>query len=265
MHRYINRFFEIANYDPRKGKITEGVVEQVDISDWVRIGEIPYYGETLYIFVDPRWKERDVPQWLLKGHVIRLTPNEDGSGTQMSYQDIPTFYSSRAVIYDEYKDSEYADMLIGSKRKPNEQLEKEHEELMSNLFIVDGKVCLHHNSSVRITDGVVKKGRTSSYSNNSDLGVYFWGSQNTGRDPSNDSLYTYYSLIPIEVIYDKYSNPQRLTVEQAFTQYNYVADFWHDHDAVLVRSCTETPIWRILDKRNGEWYDADWNKVEPPF
>lgn len=265
MYEDINRFFKNALYDPKKGMLNEGFNDEVDLSGWVNIGEIPYYSDTLYIFIDPNYANVDVPEWRFKDTVIKLTPNKDGSGRQTTLGDIPVFYRQKFSLYPQYKDSEYADVLIGVKKKPTEQLEEEHNEIWSQLFRIGDNVCIHHNSSVKITDGVIKKGKANNWSNNSDVGIYFWGSRNDGRDPSGNSLYTYYCLISENDIYDKYSNPQRLNVDQALSQYKYVADFWHNKEAVLIRAGAETPIWRILNKQTGEWFDSKWNKVDRPF
>lgn len=211
-----------------------------------------------YIMVNPK-KEM---KWGQEIHDIRYTDNADGSGRQTD--SIPNYCKERITIYPEHMDDEYGEMFLG-KRKEQDKVEQEHNEFLSKLFIVGGNVILHHNSSYKIEDGFVKKGTPNGYSNNSDIGIYFWGSRNSGNDPSGASLYTYYCVIPQKELYDFETNAERMTLPNAMKKYNYCGQYWRDSDAIVVTTYSQTPIWCILDKGSGRWFDKDWNEIRKPF
>ena len=256
------RFNEIASYNPKFGILNEGF-NDVDTSGYICIGEVYYYpwaddGDRVFIMVNPE-------KTMLYGKMIndvRYTENSDGTGKQT--QSIPTNAKNNLVIYQEYRDTEFGEMFLG-KRKSNDEVKQKHQEFLSKLFIIDNNVLLHHNSSFEIRDGIIKKGVANGWSNNGDIGIYFWGSRNSGNDPSNNSHYTYYCLIPIEDLYDFETNVDRISLDQALKKYKYAGQYWKKGDAIVVSTLQSTPIYCILDKQNGKWYDKKWNKIEKPF
>lgn len=266
MRDFLNRFFQLSNYNPEKQNINESFYDKkIDVTEWINIGEIGWGNDKYYIFVDPNFKDVHVPDFRFKNEVVRLSKDKNGGISNMTLGELSSFYMNRIDIYPEYINTEYSDIILGE-RKSEEVLASEHEELFSKLFRVNGKVCLRHDSSVKITDGFIKKGVQNNYSTNYDIGIYFWGSKNIGRDPSNNGNYIYYCLIDENEIYDGYSNPERLSVEKAFERgYKYIADFWRNNKSVLIRANVPTQIWRIFDRHNGKCFDSNWNEVESPF
>lgn len=236
----------------------------VDTSGYICVGEIPYYPwvdndskNKVYVMVNPK-KE------MLYGREVndvRYTENPDGSGNQTD--SIPSIYKERIKIYPEHEDDEFGEMFLG-KRKPKEEVESKHNEFMSNMVIIDDNLLLHHDSSYKITDGYIKKGITNTYSNNSDIGRYFWGSKDSGSDPSNSGTYKYYCLIPQSDFYDFETNAERLSLPIAMKKYGYCGQYWNDGKSIVVTTYKDTPIWCILDKRKGIWYDNDWVQIEKP-
>jgi hypothetical protein len=207
------------------------------------------------------------PEKTMKGgdmvYDIRYTENSDGTGAQTN--SIPTYARNQATIYNEYRDTEYGELFLG-KKKDEEVVKQKHKEFMSKLFKLGYMVIIHHNSSYKITDGIIKKGAPNNWSNNTDIGIYFWGSRNSGRDPSGNSLYTYYCYINQDDLYDLEANKERLTLQKAMSQYPYVGQYWGKNDeAIVVSTYKLTPIWCILDKQTGKWYDKDWNEIKKPF
>ena len=258
----IKRFKEISSYSPKKGTINEAYGD-IDTTGFVCIGEINYDPwlkgiDKLYIMVDPQ-------KTMYGGkmqHKITYTENPDGTGSQTT--SVPTYATREATIYPEHQDDELGELFLG-KKKSDEQIKQEHQEFLSRLFIVDGNVIIHHNSSYEIKDGVIKKGKPNGWSTNNDVGIYFWGSRNNGNDPSNVSTYTYYSKIYLKELYDFETNAERLTLKKALKKYNYAGQYWKKGDAVVVSTLQPTPIWCIVDKSNGKWYDENWNEIEKPF
>ena len=258
----IKRLIEINQYNPSKGKINEGF-NDVDTTGWVCVGEVPYSpwgdGENkLYIMVNPQ-KEM---KWGKDIRNVRYTENTDGSGRQTDL--VPYYAKEKQIIYPQHQDDEYGEMFLG-KRKDSSLINQEHKEFVSKLFTIGNNVVLHHNSSYVIKDGIVRKERANGYSNNSDIGIYFWGSRNNGNDPSNAGRYTYYCLVPLNRLYDFSTNAERMTLRNVLEKYDYCGQYWQNDDAIVVNTFTPTPIWCILDKSNGKWFDKDWNEVEKPF
>lgn len=259
----IKRIQELYTYNPSKGLINEGFGD-VDTSNYVCVGEVPYWpwgnnGDKVYAMVSPQ----KIKKWGNEVFDIRYTENNDGSGMQTD--SIPSYAIERMRIYPEHYDDEYGEVFLG-KKKSKEELELKHERFVSNLFRIDGNVILHHNSSYEITDGYIKKGEKNSWSNNADIGIYFWASRNSGSDPSGNSKYTYYCIINENSLYDFETNEERLTLPQALSKHDYVGQFWRENsDAIVVNTFLKTPIWSILDKQTGQWFDKDWNEIEKPF
>ena len=97
---------------------------------------------------------------------------------------------------------------------------------MSNLNISGDKVILKHDSSVRITNGVIAKGKTNRWSNNSDIGYYFWGSKKIGGDSSNGQTYTYICTVPLSDVYNFETNLERFpSLDQAMQEHKYCAQY----------------------------------------
>lgn len=235
-------------------------------SDYLCIGEIPNYfpwgkphsENKIYIMVDPNITMKGGKEI----HNVIYAENNDGSG--LKTDEIPSINKNNAIIYPQYQDTELGEIFLG-KKKENSEIELKHKAFLSKLFRMNGKVILHHNSSVKITDGVIKKGTPNGYSNNTDMGIYFWGSRNAGNDPSNGGLYSYYCIIDEKDLYDKETNPERLSLSQAMKKYKYVGQYWNDGQAVVVTTEQATPIWTILDKANGKWYDSKWQEINMTF
>ena len=260
----IRRFEELTNYHPKKGIINEGY-GHVDTNGWICIGEVPYYPwydetgkDKTYIMVSPE----KIMKWGEMQYEVVYTENNDGTGKQTD--SLPSFYRQYVKIYPEHYDDEY-----GEKKKKKKQdesvIQEKHKDFVSNLFKMGNKIIIHHNSSYKITEGLVKKGTPNGWSNNTDIGIYFWGSRSAGKDPSNNSTYTYYCIIDENDLYDFETNAERLTLKQAMGKYKYAGQYWKKTDRIVVTTFVETPIWCILDKLKGKWYDKDWNEIEKPF
>lgn len=264
-HILTERFRQIVNYNPSKGIINEGYGD-VDTSNYICIGEIPYYPwgdrgdreEKVYIMVSPE----KVMKYGKMVYDVRYCQNSDGSGLQDD--SIPSYYKRQFTIYPEHQDDEYGEIFMG-KKKDDSVLKEKHKEFVSKLFKLNGDVVLHHNTSYKITDGNIRKGEPNRWSNNTDIGIYFWGSRNSGSDPSGASAYTYYCLINNDELYDFETNAERMTLEQAMHKYKYVGQFWKGGEAIVVTTHHITPIFTIMDKQTGKWYDSDWNEMENPF
>lgn len=231
-----------------------------DCSGYINVGEVDYNvsrnSKKLYIMVSPE----KIQKWGNLQYDVVYTQNPDGTGIQ--FEEIPVIYKERIRIYPEHTDDEYGEIFIG-KKKSGEVLRQKHSEFVSKLQTYNGYVVLHHDSNHKITDGVIKKGKPNIYSNNTDVGIYFWASRESGKDPSNNTQYTYYCLIDKSQLYDFETNEKRLSLRQALSKYQYAGQYWRD-GAVCVNTFYSTPIWRICD-RNNKWYDAEWNRVKCPF
>ncbi len=258
----IDKFRKLSTYNPSKGILNEGFYDE-DTTGWVCVGEVPFWpwggdGDKVYIMVNPQ----KTMKWGQMLNDIKYTENKDGSGRQID--SISSAYKDKIIIYPEHQDDEFGEMFLG-KRKDKSVAEKMHEEFVSKLFKAGENVIIHHNSSYVLKDGVIKKGTPNGWSNNTDIGIYFWGSRSGGNDPSNASSYTYYSIIPLKEIYDFETNEERLSLEQAMSKYRYAGQLWKDGDAVVITTFKTTPIWCILDKQTGKWYDKEWNEIKKPF
>ena len=256
----IERFKLLAEY---RTSLKEAYGD-VDTNGWICVGEVNYnpWGagdNTLYIMVDPELSMYGGKMI----HKIAYTTNADGTGKQV--HSIPTRIEREAIIYPEHQDDEYGELFLGKKKDP-ETIKQMHQEFLSKLFRKGNYVIIHHNSSYKITDGVVKKGKPNGWSLNSDIGIYFWGSRNSGKDPSNSCQYIYYCLIPLQDLYDFETNEERImSLDKALQKYDYAGQNWKKSDAIVVSTLKPTEIWCILDTSNGKWYDKDWNEIEKPF
>lgn len=135
------------------------------------------------------------------------------------------------------------------------------------LRMWNGYVVLQHDSSNRITNGVIDHTgqQANGYSKNSDMGNYFWASPYPGKDPSNTAGYHYYCLVKPEFIYDIDKNPKGYeSTAQALENEQYVSGRWHD-GAIAVMTLHPTPISYIETEGNhvedGGLYDAKWHML----
>ena len=255
---FVKRFKELSNYNT----INEGYGD-VDTTGWTCVGEVAYDPwlkgiDKLYVMVNPQ----KTMKFGKEVNDVRYTENPDGSGGQID--NIPTRFKEEITIYPEHQDDELGEIFLG-KRQNDKTAEGKHKEFLSKLFRIGDDVIIHHNSSYPIKDGFVKKGRTNGWSNNTDVGIYFWGGKDCGKDPSNASTYTYYCIIEQDNLYDFETNAERLSLRQALRKHPYAGQYWTDGQSIVVNTLKDTPIWRILDKSNGKWYDKDWNEVKKPF
>lgn len=253
-HAYdrINSIHESLDYN----MINEGWGD-VDSRGWLNIGIIPGYSpfmggdKNTYLMVDPNAEKIDD---LSQFRRLHTTFAPDKNGSERTSQ-VPTYYLQNLEIYPEYQDTYYGEVFLG-KKKDNPEDIKKHEEFMSNLNIDGDMVILTHDSPVLIKDGYISAGHEKQgYSRNSDVGIYFWGSKNSGSDPSNSGTYAYYCKVPLSDIYDFQNNADRLTLKQAMSKYPYVAQYWKGGPAIVVTSWVKTPIWKCLDKRTGKVFD----------
>ena len=235
-----------------------------NVSNYINIGKVAYWPffkkkeeRVLYVMIS---KDK-VLKYGNQTYDVRYTENPDGTG--LNTDSIPEYIKNEMVIYPEYRDTEYGDYFLGT-RKDNATLEREHSNFENALSTFNGKVVLRHDSSYVIKDGVIRKGKPNSYSKDSDVGIYFWGSNKTGKDNSNIGTYTYYCLIERNQLYDYQTNEERLSLVQALQKYPYAGQFWKD-GAIVVNTFKTTPIWRVYDKRNGKWYDKNWVETGNPF
>lgn len=261
LQEIINRFKVVSNYNPQKGILNEW--GEVDTTGWVCVGEVDYNPwakkiDKLYVMVNPQ----KTMKWGKEINEVVYTENPDGSGSQTD--SIPEYYKQRIRIYPEHQDDEFGEIFLG-KRSSKDVLEQKHADFESKLFKLGNQIIIHHNSSYVLKDGFIKKGKPNVWSNNSDIGIYFWGSRNSGSDPSGNTSYTYYSIISKDDLYDFHTNEERLTLPVAMQKYNYVGQLWRDNESVVITTHRYTPIWCILDKQTGKWYNKDWNEIEKPF
>ena len=262
MDKLLKRFNELYKYNPQKGILNEGW-DDVDTSNYICVGEVPFYPwadgkDKVYIMVNPQ-KTMEYGEEI---NDVRYTENPDGSGKQID--NIPPYGNRFLTIYPEHQNDEFGEMFLG-KRKSDDTVKQQHELFLSKLFRRGNKVIIHHNSSYKVTDGVIKKGVQNTWSNNSDIGIYFWGNRSGGKDPSNVGQYTYYCIIPINELYDFDTNEERISLDQALKKYKYAGQTWQHTDSIVVSTLQETPIWCILDKSNGKWYDRNWNEISNPL
>lgn len=257
---YLDKLWKVINraYD-RVNSITESVVlneafGDIDSRGWLNIGVIkgysPYMGndQNTYLMVDPNAEQTEDLDNFRRFHTTFARHKEGGEYSVP----VPQYHMQGLEIYPEYQDTYYGEVFLGRKKNTIED-QKKHEEFMSRLNIDGDSVILIHNSPTLITDGFISAGHEKQgYSRNGDVGIYFWGSKNVGSDPSNSGRYTYYCKVPLSSIYDFQTNQDRLTLKRAMSKYDYVAQNWQGGPAIVVTSWKKTPIWKYLDKSNGE-------------
>lgn len=264
MESISRRFDFLTKYDEsgkHNYKLNEGLWD-TDMTGWLNIGIIKNgsnigAGGDAYLMVDPKYPQTDdFGTFKYRGTGYNTKP--DGTGHELQ---IPVYQQQYLEIYPEYSDTYYGDVFLG-KRKTDEQKQL-HQQFLAKLDTRDGKVILKHDSGYRITDGMVRKGTPNGYSNNSDIGIYFWGSKNRGNDPSNGSQYTYYCAVDSDDIYDFENDMERFgSLMKVFKKYKYAAQYWQEGgQAIVVNTYTPTPITYIQDNSNGKIYDERWREV----
>lgn len=258
---YLDKLWKIVNraYD-RINSITEEKTYLLEWPDkdtrgWINIGIVKGYscfmgGTDTYLMANPNAQmQPGEDEYRFKSDNTAFSPDPEGS-TRESV--VPDYYKQRLEIYPEYKDTFWGELFLGRKKDTDEDKAK-HEKFMSELNQDGNDVILMHNSPVLIKDGVISGGHEKQhYSNNSDVGVYFWGTPFAGKDPSGGSQYTYYCKVPKESVYDFHINMDRLTLRQALSKYPYVALYWNGGPAIVVVTWKNTPIWKVQDNRNVE-------------
>ena len=150
----------------------------VDRSNWTKIGEqlrTGYFDYKVNILVNDESEKPDLHNrntWDYKKFVKNNVAYIDDKGNNRGE---PGYYDKVENKLDPKYKGTYWDWRLNGLDETKEQ---EHEYFMSQLDIQDGMVVLKHNSPYKIEDGFVggsgRKG-PNSYSNNSDLGNYFWG------------------------------------------------------------------------------------------
>lgn len=262
---YLDKLWKVINqaYD-RINSITESKTYLLEWPDkdtrgWINIGIVKGYscfmgGTDTYLMANPNAKmQPGEDKYRFKSNNTAFSPDPEGSTREAS---VPDYYKQRLEIYPEYQDTFWGELFLGRK-KDTEEDRAEHEKFMSELNQTGNDVILMHNSPVLIKDGVISGGHPKRhYSNNSDVGIYFWGTSFAGRDPSNGSQYTYYCKVPKDSIYDFETNVDRLTLRQAMSKYPYVAQYWQGGPAIVVTTWKNTPIWKVVDNRNTKRFDG---------
>lgn len=235
------------------------------LKGWERIGVIDdsrNKNKILYVFGNPNAEQTENFQQF-KERNLSLNKDENGKDGYNHFY-IDTRYC-KVVLYPQYENS-YYDVAINDGNNKQYKLKK-HQELMSKLFLVNvsgqNKIILQHDSSYCITDGVVKKGKTNPWSNNSDFGCYFWASRNIGADPSNGQQYTYFCVVDADKCYDTEYNPDNYkTDKEVYDKYDYW--FKELNGGVACQTASQTPIWCVRDNKTGQFYDKEWNVIQKP-
>lgn len=265
IERLINRYKDLCYYNPAIG-INE--MFDKDCQGWICIGYIPNgnkaytIGKELedknaYIMVDPNAEKID-DRGYFKYRNVAYKSNPKGEGMDLT---ILPYDMKNVIIYPEYKDTYYEELFFGRKKTKDDEIK--HQQFMHKLNRVGNDVILKHDSSVKITDGYIKQGEKNSYSNNSDIGIYFWGTKKIGNDKSNNQYYTYICTVPFNTIYDFENNMERFNdITNALNRYRYVAQYWQDEtDVIVVNTFQKTQIQAIRNNRTGKYYDSEWNEI----
>lgn len=160
-------------------------------------------------------------------------------------------------------------------KKITEVVIKEIKEENNQLWPLrkwNGFVVLSHRSSAKIKNGVINScyGKRNNYSNSSDMGNYFWGSYEEGKDNSRIHKSTYYCFVPEEDVYDMMSNEKNYAdLKDAVYHEKYVALNWPNTEgAVVVVTLNETPISYISyyhEEYSNDidgFYDKNWNLLK---
>lgn len=251
----VNVWMEKLNPDVRL--LNEGMFDK-DMSGWINIGVIKNgsnlgEGGDAYLMVNPKFpKTDDLGTFIYRGTGYNSKP--DGTGSELHISEYTKQYLK---VYDEYRNTYYGEIFLG-KQKTEEEKDK-HVQFMNQLDKTGDEIILKHDSSYRITDGVVKKGTPNNWSNNSDVGIYFWGSKQHGSDQSNGSKYTYFCLVNQDEVYDFENDIERLgTLANVFKKYKYAAQYWKGGPTIVVNSVTPVEIDYIRDNTNSIFFNSKW-------
>lgn len=266
----------IADYDVSKGGQLCEAFGSPDANGWKNIGEC---GD-LYLMADP-WLEgldwhklnkewgNEYYDYALKTSHMTLTSEKDGTGANYGFT-IPSWQLKSLRLYPQYANTIYDYILFGKPKEVSDEQKRDHEILMSKCFIVGDEMILHHNSKVRITDGVIRRGTPNIYTPKNFNGICFWASRNDGCDPSGGQQYTYYCRVPLNKVYDSRNNVEGIrSNSELYSKYPYEISLWEGRgDAVVCTTDVETPIWCVhRHYTNGSeegWYDKSWNKISKP-
>lgn len=275
---YIEKMWDVVNkaYDRinsiREDRLSNGgdlIVEgffNTDATGWVNIGIVRDYcplmsGTDSYLMVDPNAEEIEDKSRFRSMHMTYCSKPEGTSNTFW----VPNYYEQKLEIYPEYQDTYWGECVLG-KKKSKEDNERDWFEFGMRLNRDGQEVILQHYSPTEIKGSFITGGHPKrGYSNNADIGTYFWGSPMAGSDPSNRNRYIYYCRVPLADIYDFQHNPERLTLTQALEKHKYAGQYWRNSKAVCVNTFCKTPIWFIRDTSNNKCYDANWRQIRDPF
>ena len=236
---------------------------------WDCIGTITERGEEYYIFVDLN-APKDMYNFdnFIRDYVSINKDKNGLDGYNYFYKKIYTLDDDKIVIFDKYKNT-YYDMLFNG---INDEYRKwKMNDYLSKCFIKGNTVIAHHDSTRKITDGVIKAGCSPNiYSKQTDWGAYFWLGENSGTDQSNGGQYKYFCPIPLDEIYfidASKTSTGSTKKEDILKEYPYIAGDWKMGDTVACQTYKATPIKWIYTIEDGEvkWYDARWNRIEAPF
>lgn len=236
---------------------------------WDCIGTITERGEEYYLFVDLN-APKDMYNFdnFIRNYVSINKDKNGLDGYNYFYKKIYTLDDDKIVIFDKYKNT-YYDMLFNG---INDEYRKwKMNDYLSKCFIKGNTVIAHHDSTRKITDGVIKAGCSPNiYSKQTDWGAYFWLGENSGTDQSNGGQYKYFCPIPLDEIYfidASKTSTGSTKKEDILKEYPYIAGDWKMGDTVACQTYKATPIKWIYTIEDGEvkWYDARWNRIEAPF
>lgn len=272
-------YHSLSNWDEK----TKYKKQDLSSINWLRIGEVQnpvwsnklmkniyttYYFEVNSDFTQEmeELKDMSVSRYLmtirnmqkdlngLNLDVFRFI-NDNGEVQGVYFDDI----KDNVKIYDEYKDSPWADILLDY--SPTK--EAYHREFLNNLNMQDGKLILTHSSDHQITDGFIKNSPSNShsYTPQSDMGyAYFWGSKNKGSDQSNSGGYTYFCVVNPNDVYDYSSNLENFKSQnEALSKYPFIAYYWQQEQTIAVKTKGGAKISYI--EHNGKYYSPDWNEI----
>lgn len=235
------------------------------LNGWERIGVVKDNrnpNKIVYVFANPKAEQNmnknSFNQWASRN--LSLNKDENGADGYNYFFSIDTRYCT-VELYPRYKDTYYDFVLSGGQNKSYRM--NKHKELVSMLFKVGGEIILHHDSSYKITDGVVKRGKTNIWSNSNDWGIFFWASKDSGSDPSNGQRYTYYAIVDANKCYDIWNNPNDLESDEEVNKH-YSYHLKELNGGIACQTAQQTPIWCIRDNSTGQFYDKDWNEINKP-
>ena len=196
---------------------------------------------------------------------IHFNTEKDGSGINVGhYPALKNFIT----LLPEYENSYYAHAIFG---EPEDVKQVKSDELFATIQKDGDMAILTHNSSNRITNGVIKIGMTPNpYSKSDFMGdstprSYFWGSRG-GKDISNaHATYIYTCELPLDKIYDIQNNINNWSTKQVLSNgYTAVAYYMNNikGNGTVVASYKDIPITTIqVAMDSSKIYDANWNLI----